>query len=114
MKNFILSVVVISTVSAILQMFLPWWIIAVVAFMAGYATRQNGVAAFAAGFLSIFILWVGYAAILSLSNGNLLAHKVAELLPFNGHVVLLLLATGVVGGLVSGFASLTGRLAANV
>jgi len=114
MKNFILSILVISAVSAVLQMFLPWWIIALVAFAVGYAIKQNGFAAFVAGFLGIFILWVGYAALLSHGNGNLLAHKVAELLPFQGHVALLLLATGVVGGLVSGFASLSGRLAANV
>jgi hypothetical protein len=114
MKNFILSLVVIAAVSAVLQMFLPWWVIALVAFGVGYAIKQNGFSAFGAGFLGIFILWVGYAALLSHANGNLLAHKVAVLLPFKGHVVLLLIATGVVGGLVSGFASLSGRLAANV
>ena len=114
MKNFLLSVVVIIIGCAVLQPFLPWYTIAVVAFAAGYLIKQSGFAAFGAGFVGVFLLWVAYALMLSHSNNDLLARKVATLLPLHGNVGALLVITGVVGGLVSGFAALTGKLAAGL
>ena len=112
MKKFLVSVGAIIFLSSILQQFLPWYIIAAVAFITGYFIKQSASSAFAAGFVAIFLLWVSYALVLSHANNNLLATKVATLLPLGGHVVLLLVVTGLIGGLVSGFAALTGRLAA--
>ena len=114
MKNFLLSVVVIIIGCALLQPFLPWYVVAMVAFIAGYTVKQNWLSAFASGFAAIFILWVGYAFLLSHANNDLLARKVATLLPLHGHVYLLLIITGVVGGLVSGFAALSGKMAADI
>ena len=87
MRNFLVTVFVIVFLASVLQPFLPWYIIAVIAFIAGYF-------------------------VLSHANNDLLARKVATLIPMHGHVSLLLIFTGVVGGLVSGFAALSGRFAA--
>ena len=114
MKNFIVSVMVIVFASTLLQPFLPWYVIAGVAFGAGYLIKQSAGAAFAAGFVAIFLLWVAYAFVLSHANNDLLARKVATLLPFKGQVYLLIIVTGIIGGLVSGFAALSGRLAARI
>lgn len=114
MKNFFFSIVVIVTASAVLQQFLPWWSMAVPAFVVGYFAEQKSFIAFLAGFLSIFIMWSGYAFFLSAANGDVLAKKVAELLPLQEKVSLLYTVTGTVGGLVSGFASLSGNLAAKL
>jgi hypothetical protein len=111
MKNFILSLIVVAFVSALLQIFLPWYIIVLAGFIAGYTVKQKSGAAFASGFLGVFLLWAGYAYYLSSRNGDLLAHKVALILPLHGNVAALILITGLLGGLVSGFASLTGSLA---
>jgi hypothetical protein len=112
MRNFVVTVFVIVFLSSLLQPFLPWYVIAVVAFIAGYFIKQSSVSAFGAGFIAIFLLWLLYAVVLSHANNDLLAHKVASLLPMKGHVSALLLVTGVVGGLVSGFAAMSGRFAA--
>ena len=114
MKNFLFSAVVIIIGCAVLQPFLPWYTIAVVAFAVGYFVKRSGLAAFAAGFVGVFLLWVAYAFMLSHANNDLLARKVATLLPLHGNVGALLVVTGVVGGLVSGFAALSGRLAAKL
>ena len=114
MKNFLLAVVLIIIGSAILQPFLPWYIIALVAFIAGYTVQQKSLAAFGSGFIGVFVLWIGYAAFLSHANNDLLALKVATLLPLHGNVTALLFITGLLGGLVSGFASLTGKLASDL
>ena len=114
MKNFLISVTLIATASAALQMFMPWWIIVVVAFLASYFLKQNAMAAFGSGFLGVFLLWVLCAFLLSAANDNLLATKVAMLLPLKGSVKALLLVSGLVGGLVAGFAALTGSLASRL
>ena len=112
MKNSVVTVFAIVFLSSLLQPFLPWYIIAPIAFIAGYFIKQSPLSAFGAGFAAIFLLWVSYAFVLSHANNDLLASKVATLLPMHGHVWLLLLVTGVIGGLVSGFSALSGRLAA--
>jgi cell division protein FtsX len=112
MKNFLVTIFAIVFLSSLLQPFLPWYIIAVVAFIAGYFIKQSAASAFGAGFVAIFLLWVSYAFVLSHANNDLLAHKVALLLPMKGHVSILLLVTGIIGGLVSGCAALSGRFAA--
>ena len=114
MKNFFLSIIFVAVAAAIAQMFAPWWVIAIVAFVIGYLIEQKSYISFVSGFLGIFLLWVFYAFMISAANNDILAKKVAELLPFKGHVLLLLLATGVIGGLVGGFGSLTGRLTASL
>ncbi|MDB5281942.1 MAG: hypothetical protein JWO06_1017 [Bacteroidota bacterium] len=114
MKNFFLSVIFIAVAAAIFQMFGHWWVIALVAFAIGYLIELKSYLSFLSGFLGIFLLWTLYAAGISHGNHDLLAKKVSELLPFHGHVYLLIIATGTVGGLVGGFASLTGRLTGNL
>lgn len=114
MKNFIIALLLTVTASLILQLFLPWYIVAVVAFAVAYFVKQNSFSAFASGFVAVFLLWVLYAYMLSSANENLLATKFATLLPLKGNVTLLLLITGIIGGLVSGFSALTGSLAGKI
>jgi hypothetical protein len=114
MKNFILSVILIAVISAIGEMFLPWWIIAVVGFGVGYFLPLKPGSSFLSGFTAVFLLWVAYAFMLTHANNDILAKKVAMLLSLKGHVMALLLVTGVIGGLVAGFATLSGRLSAHL
>lgn len=114
MKSFFLSILLIAVASFLLELFLPWWIIAVVAFAVTYFIKQNSFAAFLSGFVAVFLSWLVYAYILSGVNDNLLASKVAALLPLHGNVNLLFLVTGLIGGLVSGFGALTGSLAGKI
>jgi hypothetical protein len=114
MKNLIISFITIAVVAAILEQFLPWWSIAIAGLAIGYFVKQQGFMAFLGGFAAIFLLWTAYAFFISQANHNILAAKVAELLPLKGHVKYLLLVTGLVGGLVGGFSALTGSLAARL
>lgn len=102
--------ILIAVLAATLEMFLPWWTMVIAAFAVGLLIKQSGAGAFFAGFLAVFLLWTGYAFMLSHGNNDILARKVAMLLPLHGNVTALLLVTGFVGGLVAGLASLSGRL----
>jgi hypothetical protein len=110
MKNFLLSLLLTAAAACLLQLFLPWWTIALAAFAVAYFVKQNSFAAFLSAFIAVFLLWVVYAYCLSSANNNLLATKVATLLPLKGNLTALFLSTGLIGGLVSGFAALTGSL----
>ena len=116
MKNFFLSLLLTAATAWLLQLFLPWWTIAIAAFTIAYSVKQNSFAAFGSAFIAVFLMWVGYAYLLSSANENILAMKVAELLKqlTKGSIVALYLLTGLIGGLVSGLGALTGTLTAKL
>jgi len=87
---------------------LPWWSFVFSSFLVAAGIHQKAAKAFAAGFLGMFILWTILALIRDLPNDHLLSIKVAKILPLGGSAWLLILVTGLIGGLVSGLAATTG------
>jgi hypothetical protein len=112
MKNFFLAFSLTFLSAALLQLFLPWWSVAIASFAAAYFVRQKPLLAFIAAFSSVFILWVAYSFVLSAANENLLANRVTELLSAitQGSLALLYVLTGFVGGLAAAMAALTASL----
>jgi hypothetical protein len=100
--KFFISTILIALVSFVACLYLPWWFIAIVGFIVAFAIPQKAGVAFVSGFIALFILWAGLSFYVSNANDHLLAHKISML--------LLMIVTGVIGGLVAGFGSLTGRL----
>jgi len=89
----------------IVQYFLPWWTMAVVALVVGYIFHNGGGVSFAAGFLGAGVLWLAMAYYMDHITQSILTEKVNKLFPLN-----VLVMTSVIGGLVGGFAALTGTL----
>jgi len=85
-----------------------WWFFAVIAFLVAVLIHQKGFKAFFAGFLALFILWFVLAFWMDLSNEGVLSVKIATLLSLDGSKWLLMIITAFVGGLVAGFAALSG------
>src|SRR6187397_2017994 len=85
-----------------------WWFFAVIAFLVAVLIHQIGFKAFFAGFLAVFILWFVLAFWKDLSNEGVLSVKIASLLSLDGSKWLLMIITAFVGGLVAGFAALSG------
>ena len=108
--KFLLSVVLIALVSFIAGLYLPWWSIAIVPFLVAVWMRQSAAAGFIAGFTGIFVLWVIVAAWINYKNDSILSHKIALLFPLGGSSFLLIIVTAFVGGLVGGFAAMSGSL----
>lgn len=101
----------ILVISLLLQFFLPWWIIGLVAFGIAFWKAQRAGQAFASGFGAIFILWVAMGLIRSIPNDNLLANRIGEMLmlPANSfNWIIVLVVTGIIGGLVGGLSALAG------
>jgi len=101
----------ILIVSLILQLFLPWWIIAVVAFTISIWKALDGKHAFVHSFTAIFTLWIAAGLVQTLPNENILANRIGQMfmLPFSEfNWIVILLITGIIGGLAAGFAGLAG------
>ena len=89
--------------------FLPWWVVAIAAFLSALIIGKTSRQAFWSGFLAVFIVWMVLALFKSVPNDHILATKIAHLfnLPGWGYILVI---TGIVGGLVAGFAALSGVL----
>ncbi len=87
---------------------LSWWAVAIAAFVAGAAVPQKPWKSWLAGFTGMFLLWGILAWWIDKANEGIMAGRMAQVLPFGGNTMLLMLATALVGGLVGGFAALTG------
>ncbi|GAB3575702.1 hypothetical protein [Hymenobacter daeguensis] len=100
--------ILILVLASAAQLDLPWWSLAVVAFVVAMALAPSGKAGFWAGFAGAALSWLLPAAWQAYQNDGLLAHRVAQLLPLGGSPGALVLADGVVAGLVGGLAGLAG------
>lgn len=107
MKKFILSTVITGAAGFAAHAFMPWWIIAPVAFAVSFAIRQKPYLSLLSGFAGIFLLWSVQSYLISASNGHILAGKISELLVKTANPYIGFILTGMVGGLVSGLAALT-------
>lgn len=108
--KFSISVLLIALVSYAACLFLPWWSIAIVSFaIAAIIPGKPGIA-FLAGFTAIFLLWLLLSAVISSANDHLLAHKISQVIIKTDSPVLLMFITAFIGGLVAGFAALSGSL----
>ncbi|HEY0356637.1 MAG TPA: hypothetical protein VGC29_10555 [Flavisolibacter sp.] len=104
----IVSILLIAALGFIAGIFLPWWSIAIVAFLVALLIPQHIGLGFLSGFLGIFIMWAIVATWIDIKNQGILSNKIAQLLPLGGSSVLLVLVTAIVGGLVGGFAAMAG------
>lgn len=104
----IISILLIALLSAAACLYLPWWSIAVVAFVVSALIPQRSVKAFLTGFIALFLLWGGLAWYISEQNNNLLAHKVSIIILTQDNPVLLIVVTAAIGAVVAGFAALSG------
>jgi hypothetical protein len=94
--------------SFIAGLYLPWWSIAIVAFLSALLIQPKIWVGFAAGFLGVFLLWAGLSFWIDVNNESILSHRIAQLFPLGGSSGLLILVTAFVGGLVGGFAAMAG------
>lgn len=106
--KFITSIVLIALLSVAACLYLPWWSIAIVAFVVAVAIPQHPGKLFLAGFIALFLLWGSLSFYISSNNNDLLAHKVSLIILNTDSPLLLIATTALIGGIVAGFSALTG------
>jgi len=104
--KFFIALILTALLGFSWALFFPWWVIAVAAFIVAALIPQQSFKSFIAAFLALFLLWGGQAALIDTKNEHLLSAKVAQILPFGGSYIAVLLATAFIGGLIAGLAAL--------
>lgn len=105
--KFIVSLLLTALLSFTAGLYLPWWSIAVCAFLVSVLILQQPFKAFLAGFAGVFLLWLIFSWSIDSANDHILSHRIAQLFPVGGVSFLLVLITAFIGGLVAGLAALS-------
>ncbi|GAA0732227.1 hypothetical protein GCM10009430_45220 [Aquimarina litoralis] len=103
--NFIVTIIL----GFILSLFLPWWSIMIAAGITAISIPLKKAAVFFIPFVAILLFWAVYCFILSSTNDFTLAKKIAQLLQIGGNPYILILLTGIVGGLAAGITAIFGK-----
>ena len=107
--KFFIGVTGLIIAGFVIQSYIEWWSIAIIALILGAWLNISSLKSFLFGFLGVFLLWGGYAALINAGNAGILATKIGAI--FGGlSPTALILVTGVLGGIVGGFSALTGKL----
>ncbi len=108
----ILSIAGIIIFGFIVQQFLPWWSLAVVAALVIAVAKLRPLSSFWAGLVSGMLLWGIYAAVINAGNDGILAEKIAAL--FGGPAIMVIFMTALWGGLTAALGALSGSLLRNL
>ena len=111
--KFIFKVILIAAVCYVVELFLPWWTVALVSFGVNLVLPTKGFNAFLSGFLGVGLLWLGIAWLIDARSGGLLTERVAGIFEFTNPIWMIAL-TGGIGGMIGGLAGLTGTLFRNL
>ena len=106
--KFITSLILTALLSFAACLYLPWWSIAIAAFIVAALIPQHPGKAFVTAFLALLLLWGGLSFWISNNNEHLLAHKVSVLILKMDNPFVLIFATALIGALVAGFAAMSG------
>ena len=106
--KFLIQVVLTVLLSYIAEQFLPWCTIGICAAVVAMGLPLNRITAFLGGFTAIGLLWMVAATRIDVHTNSILSTKIAPLLGFQSSTLLILL-TGLVGGMVGGLGALSGQ-----
>lgn len=104
----VIKILLIALICYIAQLYLPFWIVAVVSLLINVSIKTSTFSSFLSGFLGTGILWLIMSIYIDQSTNGILTERIANLLTVN--TPILIIVTAVIGGLVSGFAGMTGSL----
>ena len=109
MNKNIINFIATIFIAVILSQFLPWWSVMIAAFITSLFFSLKRMAVFTVPFLAIALFWMVHSFWLGNANDFILAKKIAVLFPLNGNASLLILVTGIIGGLAAGITAIFGK-----
>lgn len=103
----LVNYLIILVATALLQFFLPWWIIALVPFLVCLWRSWHPGVAFLVSLAAVATVWLAYALFIHNGTEGSMSNRIAELFSLPNGIALMLLIT-LLSGLVAGFAGLAG------
>lgn len=107
--KFLISTFLSALLSYTFGLFLSWWSIMIAGFLVGYFIPQKKVFSFLSVFTGIALFWGLFAFFISTANEHILAKRVSLLIIKKDAPLMLIIVTGLIGGLISGVSAFTGR-----
>lgn len=109
-----IQILLIAVLSLLVQLVLPWWSLALVAFAVCFwrgAIFRGAGRAFWYGFAGVALVWFVYALLAHLRTDGIFTGRMSQLLFKADAPALLMAVTAVLGGLVGGLAGMAGYFA---
>lgn len=104
----LLQILVVAFLGLVLAQFMPWWSAAIAGAAAGYFFAGHRGRSFLAGFLGIFLLWAFTAIYLRYAASSDFPDRFAQLFGPSVSGTMLVVITGMIGGIAGGFGAFTG------
>ena len=111
---FLVKVIIIAVLSFILTLFLPWYGVAIAAFITGLVFSNKPGNNYLAGFLGVGLFWLAYALFLDIQNQHILSSKIANLFSDNLGIDItsgvLVMVTTFLGALLGALSCMAGAM----
>lgn len=107
--KFFISILLTGLLAFACGLYLPWWSVAVAAFIVASLIYQPPLRSFLTGFSAIMLLWFGLILMINAANENILATKMGRVMEL-GESYLLVILSCVIGAVTGGLGGLTGSL----
>ena len=107
--KFFISILLTAMLSFACGLYLPWWSIALAAFIVAALIYQPPLRSFLTGFSAILLLWLGLILKISAANDEILAPRISMVMGLGGSHILIILSC-IIGAVVGGLGALTGSL----
>lgn len=105
--KFIVTTLLIALLSLVACIYLPWWSIAVTAFLVAVLIPQRSGIAFLSGFLALFLLWGLMAILINQANNQVLSVKLSQLFLHTSSSFALVSISAFLGGIIAGMGAIT-------
>jgi hypothetical protein len=103
----LINIFLIALLSYYFQYNYQWWTMALAAFTINIFIPTTPWRSFSSGFLAVFGLWLFMAWKIDSDTNSILTSKMAQLFSLPDSFLLILISA-LIGGLIAGFASVTG------
>ena len=111
--NFILRILITGISTYYISSILPWWSIVFVPFALGTIFEDNYISHFLSGFVGVTISWIFLLLSIEYQSESVLSSKIIEILNIKSTNTLIIISAAI-GGLISGFSSITGLSLKNI
>lgn len=111
--KFYLSIILILLLAIGLSFILPWWSLAIAAFVVECALGRKMFPAFVSAFLAGLVFWGAWSLWIDYSNSSIMSNRMAGMIGLEGGYLLIII-TMVLGGLVSGASGWAGQAVRNL
>ncbi|MBS0000345.1 MAG: hypothetical protein KFF73_15290 [Cyclobacteriaceae bacterium] len=105
--KFLAKFIVIGILTYSFEQFLPWWSIALAAFLGGMILKSRGINAFLAGALGVGLIWLWVALRIDYQTNSILTSKIALIFQLENKNLLIAI-TVLLGSTIGAFSAWTG------